>query len=135
MQALQKTIETTMDEMQRTHLIPLQKDAFLCSAKCCDRHKDMEALQQCTVNCQQKVHAAHQVLYGNLEAFQERFKRCLMRCDDAAREGLPHNPSEKDIHKAQDQQVACMDACAKEYTAKVPKMQKDCQSGMKQLGT
>lgn len=34
----------------------------------------------------------------------------------------------------QDQQVACMDACAKEYTAKVPKLQKDCQSGMKQLG-
>lgn len=59
-----------MDEMQRTHLIPLQKDAFVCSAKCCDKHKDMSALQQCTVNCQQKVHAAHQVLYGNLEQFQ-----------------------------------------------------------------
>jgi hypothetical protein len=34
----------------------------------------------------------------------------------------------------QDQQVACMDACAAEYTAKVPKMRADCQAGMKQLG-
>jgi hypothetical protein len=35
-----------MDEMQRQNLIPLQKDAFLCSAKCCDKHKDMNNLQQ-----------------------------------------------------------------------------------------
>lgn len=80
-----QTIESTMDEMQRTNLIPLQKEAFLCSAKCCDKHKQMENLQNCTVNCQQKVHAAHQVLYGQLEQFQERFKRCLQRCDDLAR--------------------------------------------------
>lgn len=39
-----------------------------------------------------------------------------------------------DAPPQQDQQVACMDACAKEYAAKVPKLQKDCQSGMKQLG-
>jgi len=40
-----QTIESTMDEMQRQYLIPLQKDAFLCSAKCCDRHKEMQNLQ------------------------------------------------------------------------------------------
>jgi hypothetical protein len=130
-----------MDELQIAGLIPLQKQAFVCSAKCCDTHKDMHHLQQCTVNCQQKVQAAHQVLYGTLESFQvrvcghaqacaafmpclcvrssacrrhktrictcccprmqERFKRCLMRCEDKAREGLPSSPSEKDIAKAQ----------------------------------
>jgi len=34
----------------------------------------------------------------------------------------------------QDKQMACMDACAAEYTAKVPKMKADCQQGLKQLG-
>lgn len=38
-----------------------------------------------TVNCQAKVQTAHQVLYGNLEDFQKRFQRCLLRCEDQAK--------------------------------------------------
>jgi hypothetical protein len=38
-----------------------------------------------TVKCQGKVQTAHQVLYGNLEDFQKRFQRCLMRCEDQAK--------------------------------------------------
>eukprot|EP00882_Tetradesmus_deserticola_P031899 GHRQ01036080.1.p2 GENE.GHRQ01036080.1~~GHRQ01036080.1.p2 ORF type:complete len:111 (+),score=46.54 GHRQ01036080.1:170-502(+) len=82
-----KTLEAAMDDLQRKNLIPLQKESFLCAAKCCDKHSDMQALQQCTVNCQAKVQSAHQVLYGNLEDFQKRFQRCLMRCQDQAKVG------------------------------------------------
>lgn len=46
MQKLQQAIETAMDELQRQQLIPIQKEAFLCSAKCCDKHQDMHHLQQ-----------------------------------------------------------------------------------------
>jgi hypothetical protein len=34
----------------------------------------------------------------------------------------------------QEQQVVCMDACAAEYTGKVPKMKADCQQQLKKLG-
>jgi hypothetical protein len=33
-----------------------------------------------TVNCQQKVHAAHQVLYGNLEQFQVSKEHDSLAC-------------------------------------------------------
>jgi hypothetical protein len=41
-----QTLEAAMDELQRKNLIPLQKESFLCAAKCCDKHSDMQALQQ-----------------------------------------------------------------------------------------
>jgi hypothetical protein len=43
---LLQTLEAAMDELQRKNLIPLQKESFLCAAKCCDKHSDMQALQQ-----------------------------------------------------------------------------------------
>lgn len=113
----------------------MQKENFLCSARCCDTHnRDMHKLQECTVDCQEKVHAAHQMLYGELERFQTRFKNCLQRCDDGARESLPSDPKEKDIRAAQAKQLSCMEACAKEYEGKVPKMKNDLSSGLKKLG-
>lgn len=61
-----------MEDLQRKQLVPLQKSAFMCAAACCDKQSDMAALQNCTLACQQKVQAAHQVLYGALEDFQVR---------------------------------------------------------------
>jgi hypothetical protein len=43
---LLQTLEAAMDELQRKNLIPLQKESFLCAAECCDKHSDMQALQQ-----------------------------------------------------------------------------------------
>eukprot|EP00878_Enallax_costatus_P017603 GHUV01018495.1.p1 GENE.GHUV01018495.1~~GHUV01018495.1.p1 ORF type:complete len:142 (+),score=38.41 GHUV01018495.1:157-582(+) len=134
MQKLQHAIEGAMDEMQRKGLVPMQKEAFLCSARCCDQTQDMQQLQQCTVNCQQKIQAAHQMLYGSLEDFQRRFQRCLMRCDDQARDALPSDPKEKDISKAQANAASCMDACANEYAGKVPKLKSDLSSSLQKLG-
>ncbi|WIA13303.1 hypothetical protein OEZ85_006887 [Tetradesmus obliquus] len=133
-QKLQSTLEAALDELQRKNLIPLQKDSFLCAAKCCDKHSDMQALQQCTVNCQAKVQTAHQVLYGNLEDFQKRFQRCLLRCEDQAKDALPPKPKEKDMEKAQDQIMECMDLCAVEYTGKVAKLKADVGSSLSQIG-
>eukprot|EP00879_Flechtneria_rotunda_P011025 GHRR01011520.1.p1 GENE.GHRR01011520.1~~GHRR01011520.1.p1 ORF type:complete len:142 (+),score=37.72 GHRR01011520.1:218-643(+) len=133
LQQLQTAMGGVMDELQRSSLIPLQKEAFICSANCCDQHQDMRALQQCTVNCQRKVEAAHQVLYGNLEDFQKRFQRCLMRCDDLARESLPSRPNDKDISKAQDKQLSCMDACAVEYQGKIPKLKADMTASLQKM--
>eukprot|EP00775_Hariotina_reticulata_P013458 gene13458-13584_t len=78
----------------------------------------------------QKLQTAMEACMDDL---QKRFERCLMRCDDTAREPLPHNPGKKDISKAQEQQLACMDACGSEYLGKVPKLKADMSEDMKRL--
>ena len=80
-----KAVETAMEDLQRRHLIPTQKQAFLCSAKCCDSHSDLGTLQQCAQSCQRTIAAAQEAMFGQLGEFQERFQRCTMRCQDAAR--------------------------------------------------
>lgn len=39
-------LEASMNDVYQKQLIPRQKDAFLCSARCCDSSKDMGDLQQ-----------------------------------------------------------------------------------------
>lgn len=56
-----------MDDLQRAHLIPIQRAAFECSAKCCDPRQRLEAIQQCADGCQRPIMAAQQVLYGELQ--------------------------------------------------------------------
>lgn len=48
-------------------------------------------------------------------------------------ESLPSRASEKDIAKAQAQQMSCMDSCANEYRGKVPKLKADMAADMQAL--
>lgn len=58
--------------------------AFLCSANCCDARSGLDQIQRCTDKCQSQIMAAQQALYGELQAFQERMQRCLVRAPGSA---------------------------------------------------
>jgi hypothetical protein len=79
--------------------------------------------------------SAQQALYGELQGFQERMQRCLVRCQDKAQEGLPagREPSEGELKRAQDGLLGCMDACAKEYSKGVPKLKGDIEAALKRI--
>jgi hypothetical protein len=136
-----------MDQIQRSHLIPLQREAFLCSARCCDAAQKattssgaeaMRSLQECAARCSQPVQAAQQVSYGAVEDFQARFQRCAARCQDLAREELPSGagapPSAKAVAQAEEKMRACLErTCADEFLGKVGKMKADIEAGLKQI--
>lgn len=86
-----------------------------------------------TDHCQRPIMAAQQVLYGELQDFQERMQRCLIRCQDRAQESLPAGraPSESDMKKAQEQLLACMEGCGKEFSGGVPKLRANIEAGLK----
>ena len=42
---VERAVEGMMNEIQRSHIVPKQKEAFLCCAKCCDNTMDMQSLQ------------------------------------------------------------------------------------------
>lgn len=57
-----------MEELQRSHLIPMQRATFECSARCCDPRQKLQSIQACTDRCQQPIMAAQQALYGEMQA-------------------------------------------------------------------
>lgn len=137
-----------MDAVQRGHLIPLQREAFLCSARCCDAAAKapagadgMRQLQECAARCSQPVEAAQQVSYGAVQDFQARFQRCAARCQDLARESLPSgaggaSPSAKEVARAEEALKTCLEKqCAEEFIGKVGKLRSDIEGGLKQIAS
>jgi hypothetical protein len=138
-----------MDAVQRGHLIPLQREAFLCSARCCDAAAKapsgggadgMRSLQECAARCSAPVEAAQQVSYGAVQDFQARFQRCAARCQDLARESLPSGagapPSAKEVARAEERMKACLEKqCAEEFIGKVGKLRSDIEGGLKQIAS
>lgn len=55
-----------MNDLQRSHLIPMQRATFECSARCC-HGSDLPAIQSCTDRCQRPIMAAQQALYGEMQ--------------------------------------------------------------------
>lgn len=137
-----------MDQVQRAHLIPMQREAFLCSARCCDAAAKapgggpdgMRALQECASHCSAPVQAAQQVSAAAVQDFQARFQRCAARCQDLARESLPSGgaapPSAKEVARAEERMRACLEGqCATEFSGKVGKLRADIEGGLKQIGS
>ena len=64
---------------------------------------------------------------------QERFQRCVARCQDQATENLPREPSDKQQQAAQAGFMRCMDACGSEYSGQIPKLKSDLEGTLKKL--
>eukprot|EP00197_Chlamydomonas_leiostraca_P003046 CAMPEP_0202868052 /NCGR_PEP_ID=MMETSP1391-20130828/10068_1 /ASSEMBLY_ACC=CAM_ASM_000867 /TAXON_ID=1034604 /ORGANISM="Chlamydomonas leiostraca, Strain SAG 11-49" /LENGTH=139 /DNA_ID=CAMNT_0049548153 /DNA_START=16 /DNA_END=435 /DNA_ORIENTATION=- len=132
-QRVQKAIEGMVEDLQRTYLIPKQKDAFLCCAKCCDTSSNAPELQTCIERCSMSTQQQQKTIQAVMQDFQERFQRCALRCQDAAREVAGFDPSPSDEAKAKDKFNSCMDVCGKEFEGKVPKLKSDIIAQLKKM--
>ena len=88
-----------------------------------------------TDRCQRPIMAAQQALYGELQDFQERMQRCLVRCQDTASAGLPRDrePSAAQVEKAQGALLACMDGCGREFAGGMPKLRGSIEAAFKKI--
>lgn len=130
---VEKSVESMLQSIQKQHLLPRQKDAFLCSARCCDTASSLQDVQSCVEQCSQVVAAAQRVVMTELQEFQERFQRCAQRCQDVAKDALPVSPTEKDHANATQKMYDCVETCANESLSKIPKMQQGIEAKMKKF--
>jgi hypothetical protein len=116
-------MERMIAVLDKSHLRNLQKQSYLCMASCCDASDSARSLQDCCHDCERRVQIAEKIVQVSMNDFQERLQRCVKRCQDAAQESLPVNPSDSDIVKAQDSLAHCAANCAQEYEKQIPKLQ------------
>jgi Eukaryotic protein of unknown function (DUF842) len=62
-QQVEKQVELMVEDIQKKHLLPKQKEAFLCCAKCCDTNDNVQQLQgwyghEISVACSSLSHCA-----------------------------------------------------------------------------
>lgn len=93
-------IAANMEKFEKSTIIPMQKQAYLCAAKCCDKAANTQQLHACIQDCERSVHAAQNAANQHVGQFQQRLQRCTVRCQDEAQEALPSSPSEAQLHTA-----------------------------------
>lgn len=126
-------MENLSEDLDRTVSRPLQKQAFKCSAACCDSAKSQAELQECVQACSSKVQRMETVVNHELEDFHQRLQRCAIRCQDVAREKLPLEPSDSQVRDAQAKMEACVSVCAKDFEKQVPELGKRIKQMCKSL--
>ncbi|CAD7699450.1 unnamed protein product [Ostreobium quekettii] len=130
---LAAAFEATLAQVDSAHVFPEMRRAALCQAKCCDTCPNREALQACYQGCTRRADAMQAAVSRQLSGFQERLSRCLMRCQDQARDSLPPAPNERQVEKATAAAAACAGACGAEYKKKLPKLKAEIEAQIKGL--
>jgi hypothetical protein len=126
-------MERMISVLDKNHLRHLQKESYMCMARCCDTSATAADLQHCCQECERKVQIAEKTVQNSMNDFQERLQRCVQRCQDAAQESLPVSPSDKDITKAQEALANCAANCAEEYEKQIPKLQATLVDKLRQV--
>eukprot|EP00924_Labyrinthula_sp_SR-Ha-C_P012861 snap_masked-scaffold_12-processed-gene-1.43-mRNA-1 protein AED:0.02 eAED:0.02 QI:0/-1/0/1/-1/1/1/0/139 len=125
---LNQAVQETINSLAKSTIIPVRKEAFLCSAKCCDTaSSNMEGFQNCVQQCEQKTSRVEQTLSQELNAFQDRIQRCAMDCQDRAKDKMPSDPSKATpelVDRLNGEIKTCADQCMKQGLASLKLLEK-----------
>ena len=104
---------------------PLQKEAFLCSARCCDEaNGDASSLQACVRSCETDVVRVSSALNRELGGLQAQLQRCLHGCQDSAATALGDERGAGALARAEKAFDACASKCADALERGVPAARK-----------
>lgn len=126
-QAKVKTaVDTMIDEIDRNHLREMQKQMFLCSAKCCD-HKttSREIVESCVEKCNSGMKNAQRTLEKELGGLQDQLSRCAMTCYDKLVQNYGpdvNKYTETQMLQFNDRLDKCVAVCADDHINLIPKI-------------
>jgi hypothetical protein len=116
--AVRDSVQAGVADFESRCFRPLQKQAFLCSAKCCDgKSGDEQAFHTCLHACSAKVQAAEASLTAELDGLQQRLQRAMAVCQDKAATVVREGGSDG---KAQGVLELCVAECANASAKEAP---------------
>ncbi|KAK3262352.1 hypothetical protein CYMTET_28788 [Cymbomonas tetramitiformis] len=120
---LQRATERMVEDVVNKVMRPLQKEAFLCSAQCCDSNTSVKGFEQCTTACNGRVQQAEQLVTAEIQGFQARLQRCAQRCQDVMQDrAIDVGNDTRKMQKLQAEGEACIGTCADDFKATLPKI-------------
>ncbi|XP_008324594.1 protein FAM136A [Cynoglossus semilaevis] len=117
---MQKMIEDMVNSLDKDYIRNMQRDMFRCSAKCFDRPTDSTGqIRECVERCQRPVVKAEQTVTEELDAFQNRLRRCTMQCSDKAKDLMDDG---KNKSAAESLFNSCQATCLDDHVNLIPSM-------------
>ncbi|DAZ99753.1 TPA: hypothetical protein N0F65_003540 [Lagenidium giganteum] len=135
-QRMNDAVNKMVDTLDRKILRDVQKQGYLCSAKCLDdKSWSSEQLQSCVERCQMPMGQLQNLLQNEMQSFQNRLQRGAMECQDRARDAMPTsgNPSEAQMASIQKDMEACFKKVVDMHVKLLPTVQKRVEEAAAQL--
>ncbi|GBG27633.1 Protein FAM136A [Hondaea fermentalgiana] len=133
---VQQAVGDLLESLEKQRIRPMRKEAFLCSAKCCDSAVGNEQLQNCVQECQRKTAQTESIISQELETFQQRLQRCAMGCNDRAQDQIPADPNAQTpelINRLQKEAEACANKCVDTNLASLNKIGERVNQAVKHM--
>ncbi|XP_072410388.1 protein FAM136A [Chiloscyllium punctatum] len=117
---LHKAVDDMVHGLERELIRKMQGKMFRCSADCCENaNASMEEVHQCIERCHAPLAQAQATVTGELERFQNRLQRCMMDCNDRAKDAFHSGVKEPDVKIKAD---SCVSKCVDDHAVLIPSM-------------
>jgi len=131
---VQTGIKNFVNDVDKSHLRPMEKKMHLCAADCCsDPKASIDEVHRCVERCQDGVGRAQKYVQSELERFQETLHRCVLSCQDEVKDKVTPTTSDSDIAKYQKEFELCAIKCCDKNVDKLPGLTEKVKQGL-QLG-
>ncbi|XP_068622072.1 protein FAM136A isoform X1 [Battus philenor] len=126
---IEQEMTKMVNELDKSYLRKMQGDMHRCAAKCCDdTQTSLERVHGCIDNCTTALNNANNYVQGEINHFQNRLQRCVMDCNDSARDRLGPDPSQETIDKCTIDFEKCAVKCVDKHMSLIPSMMKTMKS-------
>ncbi|XP_063544492.1 protein FAM136A [Cydia strobilella] len=126
---IEQEMTNLVNELDRSYLRKMQGDMHRCAAQCCDNQQNtLERVHGCIDNCTTSLNQANNYVQNEINHFQNRLQRCVMDCNDSARDRLGPDPSQETIDKCTIDFEKCAVKCVDKHMGIIPSMLKTMKS-------
>jgi membrane-associated HD superfamily phosphohydrolase len=82
---LERNIESTLGDIERTVLRPMARKSYACILHCYDDNTNAtpQLIDECSRHCQREIQSAQNYIQSEVSQFQARLNRSLMNCNDS----------------------------------------------------
>ena len=134
---LQNAVDGMLQKVSTQYGRPIQRDGYLCSAKCFDSASISDTqLEQCLNQCNQRPQIMQTVLQNEMNSFQTRLQRCSQNCQDEANDMLTpeirSNPAHPQMATIEKSMLKCSNTCVDKHIAMLPSIEAKIVAGLKQ---
>jgi len=127
-QKITQKMNEMVDELDRTRLRKIQLNMHKCATKCCvNEEASLEETQRCIEKCSQGVNTAQNFVQQEIGSFQNRLQRCVLDCQDSAKDKIGLNPSDTEVEVAKAGFEVCAIKCVDNHVKLLPDLLKRMQ--------
>uniref|UniRef100_F7EA69 Protein FAM136A n=1 Tax=Monodelphis domestica TaxID=13616 RepID=F7EA69_MONDO len=125
---VQEAVEAMVKGLERENIRKMQSTMFRCSASCCeDSQASMQQVHQCIEHCHAPLAQAQALVTSELEKFQDRLTRCIMHCNDKAKDSMDTGSKEQQVKR---QLESCVTKCVDDHMYLIPTMTKKMKDSL-----